>query len=118
MLWSAERFTNDFPGLENILIRYTERGRGVAAPNRFTTGARLHEVKEFGPDVGCSDPDCIGGGYRFTGDIQQMLMRGENVKSGESRCAGTRGTPKLRKNHGPCLNTIEYEIEIRESVAR
>lgn len=112
LLWSAERFTREFPGLENVVITYTERGRGVAAPGRFTADACRHEVKESGPRIYCSDPDCRGGGYKFSMDIQQMLLHGENVKSGESKCPGTRATPKIRKIYGMCFNSIEYKIEL------
>lgn len=104
MVWSAERFEHDFPGLKNVMIRYTEHGRGVVRLGFDNSGGRCHGVRELCPDICCNDPDCRGGGHKFYEEIQQMLMRGEDARSGQHKCPGTRGTPQLRKVYGICFN--------------
>jgi hypothetical protein len=105
-------FETAFPTLDDARVEFIEHGKGGAEDETADLLEKKSvRLKGFGGAIKCSDPECHGG-YDIDSLVHEMIRTGEIVKDGRKRCDGTRGTPKLGKVYGPCINSIEYRIEL------
>ena len=105
-------FDEAFPTLEDVIIEY--RGSGQIGTEVGTwSPPEKHKIRmrKIGGAVRCGDPECHGG-YEFDLIVHEMLGAKKLTREGKVMCRGVRGTPKLRKVYGSCLNSIMYRIQL------
>jgi site-specific DNA-adenine methylase len=105
-------FEKVFPDLEDVKIEYTETGDFEYFDPRYQSRTKIHSVKSQGGLIRCSNPSCRQGGYEMDFDIHDMIREGVSERSGHKICAGSEGSPKLRRIYRKCLNSIDYKITL------
>lgn len=98
-------FDEVFPELEDAIIEYTESGR-FSDP----LSTRVHSVRRQGDLIRCSNNSCRQGGFEMVSDIYDMIRDNVSERQGYKICAGSEGSPKLRRVDRPCSNSINYKI--------
>jgi hypothetical protein len=104
------KFEDVFPELDDVKIEYTETGDFDYFSPQGRTG--VHSVKRQGGLIRCSNPFCRQGGYEMDFDIHDMIRDGVSEREGHKQCAGSEGSPKLRKVYRKCFNAIDYKIAL------
>lgn len=103
-------FDDVFPELEDVEIEYTESGHFEYPGSQGST--RVHSVRRQGGLIRCSNPACRQGGYEMDFDIHDMIRGGVSEREGHKMCAGSEGSPKLRRIYRKCLDAISYKIKL------
>lgn len=109
------RFEEAFPQLEDVVLEYVETGNGVYSWNKPTPQNKYVNkvsMKEYGGVIRCSNGLCRQGGYELDRVVYEMLRTGKTVGEGSTICAGSEGSPKLRRVYRKCYNGIEYKITL------
>lgn len=101
-------FEEVFPELEDVKIEYTESGHFDYPHSQGST--RVHSVRRQGGLIRCSNTFCRQGGYEMDFDIHDMIRDGVSEREGHKMCAGSEGSPKLRRIYRKCFNSINYKI--------
>ena len=101
-------FDEAFPEIDNVTIVVEQYGDGVNKWNQ-TQHRHKHSAGEY---FDCSNPRCYNGGIR-TGLILREMVRKRTRHHEESRsCQGYEGSPKGRRNYGPCFNSFKVTVDI------
>ncbi len=105
-LGKTSDFSKAFPTIEHANIVVVEKGEGAYG--------REHHYSEgtVGEYINCHNPCCYNGGVRI-GEILRM-MEAERRTEGEyeESCQGYEGSPKGRKNYGPCDNMFHIKATL------
>ena len=100
-------FAEAFPEVANMTVQVTETIAGSGGtPQRFGIGS----VGEY---VDCTNPLCYNGGFRIGGVIRDMVSKRETSREGSDLCQGYEGSPKGRKNYGPCDRYFKWVISLQ-----
>ena len=102
-------FAEAFPTIEKLRVEVTESGRGVGT---WYDGPAVYTETTTGEYVNCSNTLCYNGGFRLGGLLRQMVRNGEKELEVTEFCQGYNGSPKGRRNYGPCGNGFKVKIVI------
>jgi hypothetical protein len=105
-------FKEVFPDLEDVKIEYAETGDFEYLNPRYRERTRIQSVKVQGGLIRCNDPACRQGGHEMDFDIQDMIRDGVSERSGHKICAGSEGSPKLRRVYRKCYDSIDNKITL------
>lgn len=98
-----------FPEIDTVSVTVTEEGEGI----REWSHVRHYDEKRLGEYIDCSNPLCYNGGLRIGQLIRNMGYSKATQLRDEFGCQGYEGTPKGRKNYGPCFNRFGVKIEVK-----
>jgi hypothetical protein len=104
---TTSSFEKAFPMVDELKVNVTEKGDGV-----YGASSTRSLGKQAGEYVDCSNPLCYNGGFQLGAILRDMTYARETQWSGSRMCQGYEGSPKGRKNYGPCWNEFEIAIEI------
>jgi hypothetical protein len=69
-----------------------------------------HPPGEF---VNCNNPECYNGGVSIQNILTYFMIPGRQTEYSERlRCQGYEGTPKGRKNRGPCDRSFDVKVTV------
>ena len=102
LLGGKTTFSKAFPEIANITLEVDQGGRK-------RTYGKANFPGEF---VNCSNPLCYNGGVRIGSIINDMTFDRDTEYEGSLSCQGHEGSPKGRRNYGPCLNRFKVKIII------
>lgn len=110
---SPGTFEQAFPNIDDCRIEVTFEGEGAIG----SRNVRIFTKDNLGEYVDCRKPLCYNGGF----NIADILRSAEAEKRTEIDqgviCQGYQGSPKGRRNYGPCLayfkvkGTITYKAD-------
>jgi hypothetical protein len=99
-----------YPHLEAVRVEYEERGvfKDLVLEAKGPRNEAF-SVREFGPSVKCSNPNCDGG-YLFQVVVDSMIADGEAKREGPMWCRGTECV--VGQERRPCINSISYMVKL------
>lgn len=104
-------FQNAFPQIENIKVTVIEKtGHGQIR-------RRQYDKTNTGEYSDCTNPICVSGGVSMGDLIRKMVREKKTEGEKSSMCKGYEGSPKGKKNYGPCRHRfkvsalVEYKAE-------
>lgn len=100
-------FEEAFLDISDIRIEVTERKNFSSADRKRYYGKDASEY------VDCSNPACYNGGFRLGALIRNMVNRGQTELETTEFCQGYHGSPKGRRNYGPCEHRFKVIIKIK-----
>ncbi len=103
-------FGKAFPDIKDLEVKVTEEGRGLLYGPRTGTYTRANFPGEY---VNCSNTLCYNGGFSLGNLVRGMVYGREQEREWEYVfCQGHEGSPKGRRNYGPCPNGFNVKIKI------
>jgi hypothetical protein len=118
LLSSKGTFDDGFPTIDTIRVQVEEIGHGVDAEYNKRTYTKAHFPGEY---VNCSNSLCYNGGFSLGEILRDMVSRLQMEKSAFKTCQGYKGSPKGRRNYGPCGNYFKVQVRLtykNEDVAK
>lgn len=112
LLGKTSKFEEAFLGVADAKVIVDEDGEGVWRNGR-NMGRRVYASRSFGEYINCSNPRCYNGGFNIAQQIRFMMDEKETNKNLTFHCQGYEGSPKGRRQTGPCFNSFKVDIEIR-----
>ena len=100
-------FERAFPGIEDIHVTVEE------FEDFSSKGTRHYNKTNAGEYIDCRNPICYGGGFNLGMLIRNMEMTRETEYETTMFCRGYHGSPKGRKNYGPCEHRFNVRIKIK-----
>jgi hypothetical protein len=102
-------FDEGFPGLADLSVTVRET-------DWTQEEVRLHYYSKdsVGRFVDCSNPRCYIGGFNLQSFVS-LHTYGENRRTEfdtVASCQGYEGSPKGRKNYGPCDHRFEVRVQV------
>lgn len=91
-------FDKVFPEIESIRLEAELHGEGV---NKYNQTAVMTE-KHFERFLPCHNPLCYGGGIDLQRFVSYLVAGRKTEEEDTLFCQGHEGSPKGRKNYGPC----------------
>ena len=110
ILANKAKFSDAFPTIAKLRVEVIESGRGV--PAYIGSSPAVYDQTRAGEYLNCSNPLCYSGGFRLGALVRQMVMSGEKELETTELCQGYKGSPKGRKNYGPCGNSFKVKVNI------
>ena len=106
-------FAEAFPEFKNVSVEVEEIGKG----SHYGPIKRWYTEKNLGEYIDCSNTICYNGGFKIGEILREMVKNKQNDLEITRHCQGYEGSPKGRKNYGPCFNyfNIKVHIEYKES---
>lgn len=99
-------FDRAFPNIEDIRVSVEEY------EDFSKVRDRLLNKNNAGEYVDCSNRLCYSGGFHLGSLIRRMSENREVEKEVTEYCHGYNGSPKGRKNYGPCEHRFNIKIKI------
>ena len=106
----TSEFGGAFPTIESLQIDVEEEGEGVSASTASTTYTMRTLPGEY---VDCRNPLCYKGGFNLGAILRTMVERRQEDLQTIEHCQGYEGSPKGRRNDGPCDNRLKVRIRLR-----
>jgi hypothetical protein len=108
------KFEEVYPELEDAILEWVEESQGVYRFRKTndTNYDNKVSLREYGDLIHCSNGLCRQGGFELGFELSSMVRNKETVKEGSKICAGSEGSPKLRRVYRKCLNGIDYKITL------
>lgn len=100
-------FCKAFPQVEKVELHV----RVSEWPSEETT-PRYYTQDNLGEYVDCINPRCYNGGFRIGDILREMVRNGQKEFSGSASCQGYEGSPKGRRNYGPCDMRFAYTVKL------
>lgn len=88
-----------------------EEGRGV----RAAFGSPVYTQATAGEYINCINPLCYNGGFSLGALLRYMVANGTTELDDHKICQGHEGSPKGRRNYGPCSNAFRVKVKIEYS---
>jgi hypothetical protein len=107
-LGAKTTFEKAFPEIKDIQVEVTEEGDGVIP--RLET--QFYTKSNCGEYIDCSNPRCYKGGFRLGSIVRLMVSKRKTHDKFDLSCQGYEGSPKGRKNYGPCENSFKVVVKI------
>lgn len=113
LLPKTSKFDDAYPTIEKLRVEVRAHGEGF---QRFTDRGEwldVYDLKSMVAILDCRNPRCYRGGLNL-----DHLLRWEIVERGLTEyettvgCRGYEGSPKGRKNDGPCDTYFEVMINV------
>ena len=102
-------FEKAFPSIESFRAEITETGDDVLSGDEPS----IYSVDSVSEYIDCSNVLCYGGGFRLGQVLREMIPSDAAEDAGSARCIGHKGSPKGRRDYGPCINHFNYKITIK-----
>lgn len=100
-------FERAFPEIEDIRVTVEE------FEDFSSVGwKRSFNKSNAGEYIDCRNSRCYGGGFDLGTLLRNMETKGETEYETTEYCRGYHGSPKGRKNYGPCEHRFKIRIEI------
>lgn len=97
-----------FPEIRDVSVRVVEYGDDL----HHGRSERTYTRRDIGEYINCHNPRCYNGGFRVGEMLRQMVAARQADSEHLRYCQGYEGSPKGRKNYGPCDNRFEIAIHI------
>jgi hypothetical protein len=108
LLASRVSFSEGFPSIRELRVEVAESGQGV----RTSYGPALLTEKTCGEYFDCSNTLCVNGGFSIGSILRDMVKAGETERQVTRFCQGYEGSPKGRRNYGPCDDSFDVTVKI------
>ena len=106
----TSNFSKAFPEIKDIEVKVREEGRGLYSGSRTGTYTRANFPGQY---VDCSNTLCYNGGFSLGNLVHGMTYSRKQEEEWEHIfCQGHEGSPKGRRNYGPCPNSFNVKIKI------
>jgi len=108
LLAEKSTFERAFPRIEDIRVTVEElEDYDTKIRDRYFNKSNAGEY------INCSNRLCYGGGFRLGEIIRRMEESGEIERETSEYCHGYNGSPKGRKNYGPCEHRFNIKIKLQ-----
>ncbi len=101
-------FAEAYPTISKLKVEVEEQGRGV---NAFY-GPSVYTEENAGEYVDCSNPLCYNGGLHLGDILRAMVRENQTDREVAKLCQGYNGSPKGRRNYGPCVNSFRVKVHV------
>ena len=101
-------FEEAFPDIRDITVKVEQSGDGVDRWNE-TRHFSKHSIGEY---FDCANSLCYNGGVRIGSIVRNMEFSNETHYEDSLSCQGYEGSPKGRRNYGPCFNRFKITVDI------
>jgi len=108
-LGKTSNFDEGFPGIADLRVTVRETDW-----DQSEVGHHYYTSPNIGRFVDCSNPRCYNGGFNLQSFVS-LHTYGKDRKTlleATSPCQGYEGSPKGRKNYGPCDHRFEVKVEV------
>ena len=102
-------FAKAFPTIERVRVEYREFGEGVRGDYARVIEYPAEGLGEF---IDCSNPLCYNGGFRLGAILREMVRQRKERQEFYVGCQGYEGSPKGRRNYGPCGNAFQGVVTV------
>jgi len=103
-------FDEAFPQIEDLTVRVKEDGHGVRELRKDLLYTKRNLPGEY---INCSNPRCYNGGFSIGRLLRDMIYSKQTEQEKYEICQGYEGSPKGRRNYGPCDNSFLIKISIK-----
>jgi hypothetical protein len=103
-------FSAAFPSIAELHVEVEEKGDHGPSWSSRTVYTHHNPPGEF---VNCRNPRCFNGGFRIAQMIRYMAYSQDTEHDATVRCQGYEGSPKGRKNSGPCDQYFVVRIRVK-----
>ena len=107
-LGTVDSFGKAYPTVAELTVTVTEEGDDLWHGSRTSTYGK-RSASEY---INCSNPRCFNGGFHLGTILHRMTYDRETEWQGSEFCQGYEGSPKGRKNYGPCDHRFKIDIQI------
>ena len=66
-----------------------------------------------GTFIDCARTLCYGGGFDVGSVLYEMVESGQTAAEKSGLCKGFEGSPKGKRNYGPCLNRFDVRVTLK-----
>ena len=109
LLGKTTSFSKAFPLIAELHVEIEEQGDHAPRWSSKTVYTDRNPPGEF---VNCSNPRCFNGGFHLGQMIRYMEYSRKTEHADKVRCQGYEGSPKGRKNTGPCDQSFTVTIRL------
>jgi len=101
-------FAEVFPEIQTLQLEVKELGKGCRSGS-----VRTYTHERFpGEFVNCSNSLCYNGGVSVAAVVHEAYRQRLTGHAVTRWCQGFNGSPKGRKNYGPCTNEFQISLII------
>ena len=108
-LGKTSSFSDAFPAIAELFVEVQEHGDHTPKWSSKTTYTHTNPPGEC---VNCSNSRCYNGGFGLAAMIRNIGYSKQTELQKTVHCQGYEGSPKGRKNDGPCDQYFEVVIRI------
>jgi hypothetical protein len=80
---------------------------------RVEVAGAVYDERRVPAVMDCPNPRCYRGGVQIDQIIRMMVLDRQTEKDGVELCVGYLGSPKGRRQYGPCLERFPVRVSIR-----
>lgn len=103
-------FDEAFSEIENLTVNIKEDGRGI---NQYNSESSYNKRSLPGEYINCHNRLCYNGGFNIGRIIREMIRNKQIELETYEICQGYNGSPKGRRNYGPCSNSFSIKVLIK-----
>lgn len=99
-------FEEAFPSVKSVAVEVAETDYGIPLKTR------TYYKDSLGECIDCSNQRCYGGGFDLGAILRDMIENRITNRETTEFCQGYEGSPKGRKNYGPCGRRFVVKVKI------
>lgn len=102
------------PTVKSIRVEIRPSGEGFEPYKSGDEVLFVYDENSIPPIFDCQNPRCFGGGLNLDEVVRRYMVEGKLTKyEAPIWCCGYEGSPRGRRNDGPCHTTFRVKITIQ-----
>ncbi len=109
----AETFVDAYPTVKSIGVEVCAIGEGFEPFRNMTEWVEVYTESNMRSKLDCRNPRCFGGGLDIDYLIRWSVVEAKRTEFETTvRCRGYEGSPKGRRNDGPCDTYFMVKVNV------
>lgn len=110
---TASTFEKAYPTVKSIRVEVRPVGDGFEPFGNMTERLEIYNESNIPAILDCRNPRCFGGGLNLDYLIRWAVVEAKQTGyETTSRCKGYEGSPKGRRNDGPCDTYFKVKVSV------